>query len=75
MEPLCENCHHKFTPQFKYNRTIQYYKICETCRPIKPDVNFDCVTYDNFNKLITDLHQSIETNRQVLKLLKVNEVR
>ena len=70
MEPLCANCQHKFIPQFKYNRTIQYYKMCETCRPIKTNINVDCINYDKFNKLITDLHESIETNKQVLKVVE-----
>ena len=42
-----------------------YYKMCETCRPIKSHINFDCINYDKFNKLITDLNQSIQTNKQV----------
>ena len=70
MEPLCANCQHKFIPQSNYNRTMQYYKMCETCRPIKTKINLDCVNYDKYNTLITDLHQSIETNKQVLKVVE-----
>ena len=44
--------------------------MCETCRPIKTNINVDCVNYDKFNKLITYLHQSIETNKQVLKVVE-----
>ena len=57
MEPVYAKCHNKFIPQFKCNKTIQYYKMCETCRPIKTNVHVDCITYDKFNKLITALHQ------------------
>ena len=36
----------------------------------KTDVNVDCINYDKFNKLMTDLHESIETNKQVLKVVE-----
>ena len=67
MEPLCAKCQHKFIPQFKYNTTTQYYKKCDSCRPIKSNMNVDCINYDKFNKLITDLHESIETSKHVVK--------
>ena len=67
MEPHCANCQRKLTPHFKYNRTTQYYKMCDSCRPIKSNVNVDCINYDRFNGLITDLNESIETSKQVLK--------
>ena len=69
-EPHCANCQHKFTPPFKYNRTTQYYKMCDSCRPRKSNINVDCISYDKFNKLITDLHESIETNKHVLKTVE-----
>ena len=59
MEPFCANCQTTFIPQF--NKTIQYYKMCETCRPMKTNINFDCINYD--------VHQPIETNKYVLKLV------
>jgi hypothetical protein len=46
--------------QLKYNKTIQYNKMCETCRPINANLNLACINSDKFNKLITDLHKSIE---------------
>ena len=70
MEPLCSKCQNKFIPQFKFNKTIQYYKMCESCRPIKTNINVDCINYDKFNKLITDLHESIASNKQVLKVVE-----
>ena len=42
----------------------------ETCRHIKTNVHVDCINHDKFNKLITDLHPSIETNTQVLKVVE-----
>ena len=36
----------------------------------KTNVDVDCVNYDKFNILITDLHESIETNKQVLKVVE-----
>ena len=42
--------------------------MCETCRPIKTNINVDCI--NKFNNLITDLHHSIETNTQVLKVVE-----
>ena len=33
-------------------------------------MNVDCINYDKFDKLITDLHQSVETNKQVLKIVE-----
>ena len=44
--------------------------MCESCRPIKTNINVDCINYDDFNKLITDLHESIESNEQVLKVVE-----
>ena len=70
MEPQCSNCQHKFIPQFKYNRTIQYYKVCASCRPVKSNINVDSINYDTFNKLITDLHESIESNKHVFKVVE-----
>ena len=67
MEPLCSNCQNKFIPQFKYNKTIQYYKMCDSCTSIKTNINVDSINYDKFNKLIGDLHESIESNKQALK--------
>ena len=67
MEPVCAKCQNKFIPQFKYNKTLQHYKMCETCRPIKTNINVDCINFDKFDKLTTDLRQSVETNKQVLK--------
>ena len=44
--------------------------MCDTCRPRKTNVNFDLINYDEFNKLITDLHESLETNKRVLKVFE-----
>ena len=44
--------------------------MCETCRRIKTNLHVYCVKYDKFHKLITDLHQSVETNKQVLKFVE-----
>ena len=44
--------------------------MCDTCRPSKTNINADCINYDKFSKLITDLHESIETNTQVLKVVE-----
>ena len=62
MEPVCSKCQDKIIPQF--------YKMCETCKPIKTNINVDCIKYDKFKKLITYLHQSVETNKQVLKVVE-----
>ena len=56
-------------PQIKYSGNVQDYKLCETCRPTQTNINVDCVNYDKFNKLITHLHRTIETNTQVLKVV------
>ena len=34
----------------------------------KTNLNVDCINSDKFNKLISELHESIETNRQILKV-------
>ena len=44
--------------------------MCETCRLIKANIDVAYINYDKFNKLITDLHQPIETNKQVLKVVE-----
>ena len=44
--------------------------MCDTCRGRKTNVNFNCINYDKLNLLITDLHESIETNKQVLKVVE-----
>ena len=67
--PVCAKCQNRFAPQLRYNKTIQYYKMCEACRPIKTNIDID-INYDKFNKLITDIHQSIETHKQVLTLVE-----
>ena len=33
-------------------------------------INGDCINYDKFNLLITELHESIETSKQVLKVVE-----
>ena len=42
--------------------------MCDSCTSIK--INIDCINYDKFNKLITDLHESFESNKQVLKVVE-----
>ena len=54
----------------QYNETMQYYKICDTCRPIKTNIDVDRISYDKFDKLITDLYQWVATNKQVLNTLE-----
>ena len=70
MEPFCANCQNKFIPQFKYNKSIRRYEMCETCRTMETNIYIyvDCINYDKFNKLITDLHVSIA---KVYKLQKL----
>ena len=70
MEAVCSKCQNWFLPQFQDNKTIQCYRMCDTCRPRNTNINVDCINYDKFNKLITDLHESIETNKQVLKVVE-----
>ena len=61
MEAVCSKCQNTFIPQFKDNKTIQYYKMCDTCRGgRKTHINVDCINYDKFNQLITELHESLE---------------
>ena len=36
----------------------------------KTHVNVDCIKYDTFNLLITELHESTETKKQVLKVVE-----
>ena len=54
----------------KSNETIQCYKMCETCGPMNKNANVDCINHDKFDKLITYLHQSVETNKQVSKIVE-----
>ena len=70
MEPICAKSQNKFIPQSQYNTNIQYHEMCETCRPIQTNINADCIHYDKIDKLIKDLHQSIETNKQVLTIFE-----
>jgi len=70
MEPICANCQNKSVPQFRYNKTIQDYKMFETRRPIRTNINVDCTHYDKFHKLIAYLHQSGETNKQILRVVE-----
>ena len=65
MEAVCSKSQNSFISQVKSNKFIQYYKVCETCRPIKTNINVDCITYDNFDKIMTDLHQAFETINKV----------
>ena len=37
---------------------------------MKTNINVDCINYEKFDKLITDLHQSLETNKQVLNVVE-----
>ena len=69
MEPHCQ-LPTKNIPQFKYNGTAQYYKMCDSCRPIKSNINVDSINYDTFNKLIADLQESIESNKHVIKVVE-----
>ena len=70
MEEVYSKCQNSFIPQFKDNKTMQYYNMCDTCRPRKSNINFDCINNDKFSKLITALHESIETNTQDLKVVE-----
>ena len=36
----------------------------------KTNLNVDCINSDKFNKLISELHESIETNKQILKVVE-----
>ena len=70
METVCSNCKNSLISQLESNKVIQYYKTRDTCRPIKTHIHVDCVNYEKFNKLITDLHQSRETNKTVLEVVE-----
>ena len=69
MEVVCTNCNKTFTSLSKDSKTLQYYRICESCSR-KTDINVDCVNYDKFNQLIKDLHESIEINKHVVKVVE-----
>ena len=56
--------------QLKDHRTIQYHKMCDTCKPRKTNIHVDCINHDKSNKLITYLHESIEANKEVLKVVE-----
>ena len=60
METVCSNCKNSLISQFENNKTTQCYEMCDTCRPIKTNMNVDCVNYEKFNIFIKDLHESIE---------------
>jgi len=70
MEVICSKSQNTCISQFEDNKTIQYHKLCNTCRGRPTDINVDCSIYDSFNQLITYLHESIETNTQVLKVVE-----
>ena len=44
--------------------------MCGTCRPIKTNINVDCLNYAKFNHLINVLDESIEENKQVLEVVE-----
>ena len=41
--------------------------MCDSCRPLKTNMNVDRINYDPLDKLITGLHES---NEQVLKVVE-----
>ena len=52
MEAVCSKCP-KYIPQFKDNKTIQYYRMCDTSRSKKTNLYVDCINYDKSNLRIT----------------------
>ena len=36
----------------------------------KTTINDDCINYDKFNQLISDLNESVETNKHVIKIVE-----
>ena len=68
MNAVCTKCDKAFTSLSKDSKTLQYYRICESCN--KTDISVDCVNYEKFNQLIKDLHASIERNKHVVKVVE-----
>ena len=53
-------------------KIIKPYNIIRCVILVDPETNIhvDCINYDKFNPLITYLDESIETNKQVLKVVE-----
>ena len=62
MEAVCSRCQKPWISQSKDYKILQYYRMCETCRSRKMNIDVDCINYDKFNQLISDLNESVETN-------------
>ena len=69
MEAVCSKCQNSCISQFRVNKSLRYHKVCNTCRPRKTNIIADRINYDKFNQLITDLHESLENNKHVLKVV------
>ena len=69
MEPACTKCQNKFIPQSKYKKPYNIIKSVRLVDPYKQVYMLIVLIY-KFDKIITGLHQSIGTKKQVLKVVE-----
>ena len=66
MEPVCSTCQKTFISENEDFKTLQYYRMCVACRSRTTNID-DCINYEKFNQLISNLNESVETNKQIVK--------